>query len=760
LRTSINAASVASSLQEIKTLSLQKYLSEIISACNEGLGKLKTAPEIAAGVEITSALHQRFGPAQFTEKLGFLLARGLATPDKALLKGLTPEAREKEEKERYSRQRVLIRVTTELWLVGVLRTVEDIQNPDDGTKPKDGAPGKADPLGRTRIGQGDAEPFPIEVLKELLGRDRDHSQLPLVVLFVKSFAEDVLGSQPKATRDRKAIDEDGNPTVTDDEIGSQNGTETTQVSSIVSPELQSRFRNILSKYFEDVKTHLVKDQKQMNTQAKKNAEAYVKSGEIFEDRQANYEKQVKTLDKLITNAQVLADALDLDMPTLSTEDPASALSGANIGLVNASDYLRAEGDSVGIWEDEEEKRFYEGIIDIAERVPAILLEDGKKKKPEDAAEAQADTTAKEAPADAVPAAEKQTDDTSTAIANKTVGAQVDGLIARLPELTSRDAVDQLAIDFCFLNSKASRNRLVKALQEVPRGRVDLLPTWSRLVATLGKHMPDVPQGLITHLDSDFRHLQRRKEKEGFTNVKKISIRYLAELIKFGVVPEHTVFHLLKVGMDDFSKLNIEIICDMLENCGRYLYRSPETAPRMQSFLDTLQRKKTTQHIGQQERMLIENALYYVNPPERPAIQQKERPPIEQFIRHLIYIDLSKRTYTKTLKQIRKLHWEEKPVLEMLDKIFTKPWKVKFSNIHLLAILLGSLYRYHRAFVIGVVDDILEQITVGLEHNNFKHNQRRIAQVKYLGELYNYKMVDSPVIFDTLYRIVTFGHCKF
>ena len=59
----------------------------------------------------------------------------------------------------------------------------------------------------------------------------------------------------------------------------------------------------------------------------------------------------------------------------------------------------------------------------------------------------------------------------------------------------------------------------------------------------------------------------------------------------------------------------------------------------------------------------------------------------------------------------------------------------------------------------IIDNLLEQITLGLEQNDFKFNQRRVAEVKYLGELYNYKMVDSPVIFDTLYRIVTFGHCE-
>ena len=72
-------------------------------------------------------------------------------------------------------------------------------------------------------------------------------------------------------------------------------------------------------------------------------------------------------------------------------------------------------------------------------------------------------------------------------------------------------------------------------------------------------------------------------------------------------------------------------------------------------------------------------------------------------------------------------------------------------------LLGALYRYHQEFSISVIDNVLENITLGLEQNDFRFNQRRIAEVKYLGELYNYKMVDSAVIFDTLYRIVTFGH---
>lgn len=97
------------------------------------------------------------------------------------------------------------------------------------------------------------------------------------------------------------------------------------------------------------------------------------------------------------------------------------------------------------------------------------------------------------------------------------------------------------------------------------------------------------------------------------------------------------------------------------------------------------------------------------------------------------------------------------VVATLHKIFSKPGKVRYGNIHLLAIVLSALYRYHSGFVVGVIDQVIESITLGLEQNDFRFNQRRIAEVKYLGELYNYRMLEHPVIFDTMYMIMTLGH---
>ncbi len=118
------------------------------------------------------------------------------------------------------------------------------------------------------------------------------------------------------------MNEDGTTTTTtttdkhEDTSASENEELAGKDAPILSPDLQQRFKNILTRYFEDVKSHLLRDQKHLLNQGRKNAEAYVKSGEVFEDRQSNYEKQIKAQERLIANAQVLADALNVDMPDL------------------------------------------------------------------------------------------------------------------------------------------------------------------------------------------------------------------------------------------------------------------------------------------------------------------------------------------------------------------------------------------------------------------------------------------------------------
>ena len=46
----------------------------------------------------------------------------------------------------------------------------------------------------------------------------------------------------------------------------------------------------------------------------------------------------------------------------------------------------------------------------------------------------------------------------------------------------------------------------------------------------------------------------------------------------------------------------------------------------------------------------------------------------------------------------------------------------------------------------IIDAVLEDIRWSLEVPISKFNQRRVSMVKYLAELYNYRMVESAVVF--------------
>ena len=125
-------------LKDIESLSLEKYIDEVAGAVVEGLSRCKTERDVWSAVEvltgfhdpslsgllkdpqIISALHCRF-PKSFTVTLVANLSSALSAPPRASLAALAPEQREKEDAARVTRQRPIIRVCSELALVGIIR---------------------------------------------------------------------------------------------------------------------------------------------------------------------------------------------------------------------------------------------------------------------------------------------------------------------------------------------------------------------------------------------------------------------------------------------------------------------------------------------------------------------------------------------------------------------------------------------------------------------------------------------------------------
>ncbi|KAI8992403.1 armadillo-type protein [Pilobolus umbonatus] len=769
-KTSLGADMKTQLLNDIKKLSLEKYISEIVGSVIEGMLKCKTSADIAACVEIVSALHQRF-PDTFTPLLTYNLTKSLQVPTKQYLASLSVEQREKEESARILRQRTYLRISCELWLVGVLRSVSDgisslssvnlggVETHRDAVAGLIGSTSSlSTPKESKKKENKDEGGFVYRVLKDMTVNDMEvHINLPLVTSFLKNYGQVILNIIPR--KQKAAAEQHG------DEVVIKNR------EQVVTPDIHALLSNLFNDYYKSVETHLVKVHKLVKKMERRNDEILFAKGELSEETKQRFEKGTKTYEKLLNHTQNFADALDVDMPDLPADEAVakSSIVSSNMGFM-FNDGKDSQGNA--IWEDEDARKFYEDLPNLRILVPDVFLESQPKKPEEEVVEKipeedlNSTEDAKDSadfpdndidPADMVDEAiQNELDGEDESTLKPTQNAQLEGLLARLPNCGNRDLIDSVAVDFCYMNNKNARKKLVKTLLNVQRHRLDLLPYYSRLIATLNVYFPEIGEMVLTALIYEFKGLQRRKAHDLLESRIK-NIRFLSELTKFKVTPAHTIFHSLKVALNDFTNHNIDIVCNLIETCGRFLLKSPETGARMIGMLETMMRKKTVQHLDSRYSLMVENAYYQANPPDKPAIHIKERTPMELYIRKLIHVDLSKKTLDKTLKQLRKLHWEDPQLVSMLTKMFQKIWKVKFGNIHLMAILASGLSKYHPEFGVQIVDGVVEEIRIGMEMNIFKHNQRRIAVVKYLGELYNYRMIESPLIFDTLYSIVTFGH---
>lgn len=264
----------------------------------------------------------------------------------------------------------------------------------------------------------------------------------------------------------------------------------------------------------------------------------------------------RAVERLTTGVQGLAELLGRKPPVLPT---AASLDKSGLQIVNTASSFTVRDDGVGIWDDDEERRFYEQLPELANVVPPSLLGIKKKTETKDqisadatqAGEGAASGTAAEATgeeggkpdqedvrrqleqllidtnghangeAESVPMerGDSSTSDASTVKSahladeepvvplDAAVLAAEDGLqsgpaarltalFAALPEAVNREMVDKLALEFAYLNSKAARKRLVQFLSAVPKDRTDLLPHYSRFVAILDPYMPDIGRGII------------------------------------------------------------------------------------------------------------------------------------------------------------------------------------------------------------------------------------------------------------------------
>lgn len=273
---------------------------------------------------------------------------------------------------------------------------------------------------------------------------------------------------------------------------------------------------------------------------------------------------------------------------------------------------------------------------------------------------------------------------------------MDAFINQLPNCVNRELIDRAAKDFCMnLNSKANRKRLIGALFQVQRTRLDLFAFYSRLVATLYPIMPELSTELASLLLNDFRYHVRKKDQINIESKIKTA-RFIGELVKFGMFSKTECLNCLKTLLADLRHHNIEMFCNMLDVCGRFLYRSADSHMMLKLILEILMRKKQAAvSMDNRYSIMIENAFYYCNPPDSKQSEAKKiLVPMHEYIKKILYKDLNKLCVEKILRQMRKLNWNDESIKAYSIKCLIGGWNVRFNSIHCLANLASGLALYY------------------------------------------------------------------
>lgn len=708
-------------MKDINGLNLTKYIGECAAAIVEA--KLKIA-DLTLSRDICCTLHRRY--AEFSTHL-------LENWQKVF--SLKKDTKIAKDKDSQSKLKVDIKIFSDLISVGVLPEKE-------------------------------ALPILGNILTCLVANDKEeHLNIGLVLSFLKHCGQDYCGLLSKSIR----------------ELSERFDTKVPN-STIFEENRQKACRNLIREYYTSLVKRSLKENEDIRSMDKANRRTLQTKGELSQERKEKYEAAVTAFNKLWINTQQLADILDQplpELPTIEVKDDFDVLEEAN----EDGHYSFEAG---GLWEDDETRQFYENLPDLKPLVPGILYKDSHQVTTSETVEILEgemanleledveDSTVVEDLEEEMPEVTEEEEDedesrnptlqamdvpeeTEEALdMGLTMKQMMEGFVASLPNCVNRELIDHTAKDFAMnMNTKTNRKRLVKALFTVHRSRLDLLPFYSRLVATLDPLMPDVAADLCNCLRVDFKWHVRRKDQINLESKNK-TVRFVGEMVKFNLFPRADALNCLKMLLFDFRHHNIQMACGIFECCGRFLFRSPDSHQRTKVYLETMMRKKLALNIDSRYVTMIENAFYYCNPPEQEKAIHKQRPPLHQYVRKLLFKDLNKLTVEKVLKQLRKLNWHDPNESDYAIKCLSGAWNVKYNNIHCLANLLAGLALYHDWVGIQVVDAVVEDIRLLMEMNHARFNQRRISMTKYVGELYNYRMVDSSVIFNTLYSFITFG----
>jgi regulator of nonsense transcripts 2 len=374
---------------------------------------------------------------------------------------------------------------------------------------------------------------------------------------------------------------------------------------------------------------------------------------------------------------------------------------------------QGDGEEAVYFDDPDDVALYQTLPPLSELVPPILL--GQKQHTE-MKEPMVEADGEDGD-DSLPSSSEEDSDEEIATplgSDSTIS--LSSLILKLPECVSIDICDSFVVEFCKAGGSKpnSQKALCKALQRPPFGAMQILPFYSRIIASLCPWFPLIKETMVKFLQREFYGLKKKIDIATDTLEPRLrNACFIAELIKFGIYPPGKAFIQLRSLFDDFSRHNVDTACCLVEHCGRYLYQRPDTKVRMKNMMATMVKIKNAKNLEQRHVALIDAAQATVYGTSSTQ-QRKTRTLEEEYIRHLIYSELASDNVTQVSTACRKFIWSKQSGY-IHKKILSAVRKGKHSQISPLASLTKELAVYYPSFAVNIVDEVLEDILCGLEN---------------------------------------------
>ncbi|CUM63755.1 uncharacterized protein PRCAT00001339001 [Priceomyces carsonii] len=313
LRTSINAAQCEAILKDINNLSLEKYISELITSVAEGLNKV-AKNDVDAALEIVSLLHQRF-PKSFTPPLISQIIENIFEPAGVV----ADQEKEKNDRSRILRQKNLSRVLMEFYLTGLVKTLGDC----DATSLSNSTLRKFEKY--------NDKPIVCVVIKEILEYDfKLGNSLTIATVFLRRFSDVIYQENVLLDTDTKAI-----------------------------------FRQLFKRYTTKVFDNFVSLNLRLKLVLERKKKSSIRTGKILDENLTEIEEVEILFEKFKSAAEFLSSALEMELPYVETFDDSI--------LKEPEHNLSANFDAsdVEVWGSEVERSFYNDIPKPSELAQSI-----------------------------------------------------------------------------------------------------------------------------------------------------------------------------------------------------------------------------------------------------------------------------------------------------------------------------------------------------------------------------------------------------